>query len=200
MIKINLLPFRAARKRENIKRQITIYALSVMCLEVLMGWKFLDLNSELSSLKEEQAKINNELKKYQKTIASIQKLEKMIKERETKLAVIKGLQKGKTGPVHLLEEIALAIPKDKLWLKSLSESKGNLSLTGTAMDNETVALFMTQLEQSKYISSVDLQSTRMRSLAQYKLRVSDFVLACKTYAFQEKKAAPKKGRRGKGGR
>jgi type IV pilus assembly protein PilN len=37
MIRINLLPFRAARKKENIRRQLSIYVLSVVCLLLLMG-------------------------------------------------------------------------------------------------------------------------------------------------------------------
>ena len=87
--------------------------------------------------------------------------------------------------------------KTAQWLNSLRETAGKLTLVGTAMDNETVALFMTNLERSEYITAVDLQSTVMRSLPNYKLRVSDFTLECKTYAFVEKAPTPtkKKGRR-----
>ncbi|MFH1491046.1 MAG: PilN domain-containing protein, partial [Pseudomonadota bacterium] len=112
--------------------------------------------------------------------------------------VIKELEKNKTGPVHLLEEISKAVPKDKLWLNNLSESKGNLTLTGTAMDNETVALFMTRLEKSDFIQTVDLESVKVKALPQYRLRVSDFVLKCRTYAYKPPPPPPKpKGRRGK---
>ena len=110
---------------------------------------------------------------------------------KAKLGVIKALESNKAGPVHLLDEITVAVPKDKLWLSSFKESKGSLTLTGTAMDNETVALFMVNLKKSEYISTVNLESTRLRALPQYKLRVSDFVLNCKTYAFKNK--AKKKG-------
>ena len=57
MIRINLLPFRAARKKENIKRQISIYVLTVILLLVGMGYTFLDLNSELSKLKDDENKV-----------------------------------------------------------------------------------------------------------------------------------------------
>jgi Tfp pilus assembly protein PilN len=72
----------------------------------------------------------------------------------------------------------------------MKEARGNLTLTGTAMDNETVALFMTNLEKSDYISGVDLQSAKLRIIPDYKLNVADFVLECKTYAFKEKAAPP----------
>ena len=190
MIRINLLPFRAARKKENIRRQLMVYGLSVLLLFCIMGYTFFYLTSTLSGLKEDQKRIEDELKTYEKTIKSIAELEKKVKEIRAKLEVIRELEKNKTGPVHLLDEIAMAVPKEKLWLSSMKENKGNLTLTGTAMDNETVALFMTNLEKSEYISTVDLQSAKLRTIPEYKLNVADFVLEAKTYAFKEKVAPP----------
>lgn len=191
MIKINLLPFRAAKKRENIKRQVTVYGLVVVLLLAAMGFFFFQLGSELAQLQDQQRKLKQELDGYQKTLARIAELEKKSKEIKTKLDVIKDLENKKTGPILLLDEIAMAVPKDKLWLTSLSETGGVLKLTGTAMDNETVALFMTNLEKAPHITSVELQSARLQNLPQYRLNVADFTLECKTYAFKEKpKAAP----------
>jgi type IV pilus assembly protein PilN len=185
MIRINLLPFRAARKKENIRRQVTIYVLCTVFAVLVMAYYAIQLNIELNRLIDEEQRLQVELKGYEATIRKINELEKKIKEIKTKLAVIKELEKNKTGPVHLLDEIAMAVPKEKLWLTSLKESAGTLKLTGTAMDNETVALFMTNLEKSDYIGAVELQSARLRYLPAYKLRVSDFVLDCKTYAYKQ---------------
>ncbi|MDY7034950.1 MAG: PilN domain-containing protein [Thermodesulfobacteriota bacterium] len=195
MIKINLLPFRAARKRENVKRQITISVLLVSAILLAMLYVYIQLASTLSNLKTEEKKIKTELATYKKTINRINFLEKRIKSLKTKLAVIKNLQKGKTGPVHLLDEVAMAVPRNKLWLTSLNESKGSLTLTGTAKDNDTVALFMTNLEKSAYIKSVDLQSAKLKPMPAHKLKASNFVLKCRTYAFKTKKPRAKKGRR-----
>jgi type IV pilus assembly protein PilN len=195
MIRINLLPFRAARKKENIRRQISIYVLSVAFLFIVMIYFFLQLNSTLNGLRAEEQKLQAELKTYEATIKRIAELEKKIKEIRAKLDVIKELERNKTGPVRLLDEIATAVPKDKLWLTSLKESGGMLTLTGTAMDNETVALFMTNLEQSEHVSTVDLQSSRLRNLPEHRLNVSDFVLECRTYSFKEKGTEPAAGKR-----
>ena len=185
MIRINLLPFRAARKKENIRKQLTIFALSVVFVLVVMAYYYMKLSTTLSDRKKEEQQIKVELAAYKKTIERINSLEKQIAEIRKKLDVIKDLEKKKTGPVLLLDQIAMAVPKEKLWLTSLDEKQGKLTLNGTAMDNETVAVFMTNLENSELITSVDLKSTKLRSLPKYKLNVSDFSLECTTYAYQE---------------
>lgn len=184
MIRINLLPFRAARKRENIRRQVSISGLLFLLFLLLLGVWFIHLNSNLSTLKGKESSKKTELAGYQKELNEIKKLEKDINEINTKLDVIKNLEKGKTGPVLLLSTIADAVPKDKLWLTSLSEGNGKLTLTGTAMDNETVALFMNNLEAAKdVITSVELKSAIGKEIKDYNLKVSDFSLECKTYSY-----------------
>lgn len=194
MIRINLLPFRAARKKENIRRQLTVYGLSVVFAVVVMAYIFLQLRSELNSLRNEERRLRADLASYKKTIERINTLEKKITEIRKKLDVIKDLEKKKTGPVLLLDQIATAVPKEKLWLTSLDEKGGKLTLNGTAMDNETVALFMTNLENAELITAVDLKSTKLRNIPTHKLSVADFSLECTTYAFKEKETAPSKGK------
>ena len=192
MIRINLLPFRAARKRENVKRQIIIYIASVCIALVVFAGLFFKLSGDLSGLKDEEGRLNTELASYQKELKEIKDLENKIKQINSKLDVIKELEKAKTGPVHLLSDIADSVPKGKLWLTSLSEKNGNLSLSGTAMDNETVSLFMKNLKNTEQITADPLLKSAMRKdLPQFRLTVSDFVLQCKTYAAKKEKTEKK---------
>jgi len=192
MIRINLLPFRAARKRENIRRQVSISGLMFILFIVLLVVWSISLLGTASGLKDDENSKTAELQSYQKELDDIKNLEKMIKEIKAKLDVIKELEKGKTGPVLLLSTISDAVPKEKLWLTSLTESNGTLRLTGTAMDNETVALFNKNLEAAKdIITSVELKSSVSKEIQ--KQKVKDFVFECKTSSFKvEKKATPKK--------
>jgi type IV pilus assembly protein PilN len=187
MIRINLLPFRAARKRENIKRQITVYVLSVILLLLAMAYTFMQLNSRLTEAKAQESKLNAELSQFKQTIARISELDKKIKLIETKLDVIKKLEAGKKGPVRLLDELAKAVPKNRLWLSAMTESKGTLTLRGSAKDNETVAEFMVNLEKSPVIGTVDLQSSRSTVIQD--VTVSDFTLTCTITSGEEKKPA-----------
>ncbi len=201
MIRINLLPFRAARRRENIKRQVSIYGLSVIFLLTLMGYFWLDVRGVGNALRAEKTRREADLAPYADITARLNEIRAKIEETRAKLGVIQALEKGKTGPVQLLEEISLAVPRDRLWLQSLEEKNGILTLRGTAMDHDTVALFMGNLERGAFIRSVDLNSTRLRELAEYRVSVSDFVLSCKTGAFREEPPeTPASGRKKTGGK
>jgi len=194
MIKINLFPFRAARIKENIRRQVTIYILSVIFLILASSYFYLDLNNKVKTLREEQNVKQKEMDSFKDTNTKIAALKKTIAEVEVKLKTIKRLEKGKTGPVRLLDDIAMSVPKDKLWLTTLKEQRGTLILNGTAMDNETVADFMDRLKNTGSIHSVQLVRTRQKKMSGFDLSLKDFSLNSKTYTFKEK-VLPKAGKK-----
>ncbi len=138
------------------------------------------------------------MKAYEAITKEIAQLKSETKTLKTKLEVIRNLEKQRVGPVQLLAEVARAAPLDRLWLESLSESQGVVTLQGTAMDNHTVALFMTELEKAPQIRSVDLDKTTLKFFPEHKLRAAGFVLMCRT-AFgapkPEKKQDQKKKKR-----
>ncbi len=196
MIKINLFPFRAIAAKENIRRQVTIYLLSAIFLMLAMGYYYLDFHKKITSLREKQDVKKKELDSFKDTNIKIKKLKKTIADVEIKLKTIQDLEKGKTGPVMLLDNIAMSIPRDKLWLSNLNESKGLLDLNGTAMDNETVADFMDRLKSTESVKSVVLVQTKQKKIQGFDRNLKDFALKCKTYAFKEK--APPKPKKKKG--
>jgi type IV pilus assembly protein PilN len=81
MIRINLLPFRAARKKENIRKQISIYILSVVCLVTLMGYLFIDLSREIKALEADKAAKKKELATYAETTKKIKEIKRKISEK-----------------------------------------------------------------------------------------------------------------------
>jgi len=194
MIKFNLFPFRAARIKENIRRQVTIYILSIIFLTLASSYFYLDLNGKVKSLRNKQDVKQKELDSFKDTNVKIAALKKTIADVEVKLKTIQRLEKGKTGPVRLLDDIAMSVPEDKLWLTTLKEQKGTLILNGTAMDNETVADFMNRLQNTKSINSVQLVRTRQKKIQGVDLSLKDFSLNSKTYAFKEK-TLPKAGKK-----
>lgn len=190
MIKINLFPFRAARIKENIRRQVTIYLLSTVFLLLALSYFTLDINKKVNVLRDDQDAKQRKLATFQATTAKLKQLKNTIADVELKLNTIRELEKGKTGPVKLLDDIAMSIPRDKLWLISLKENAGTLTLEGTAMDNETVADFMNRLESTESMKSVELLKTQQKEVKELKLNLKDFALNCKTYAYKEPPPPP----------
>lgn len=177
MIRINLLPFRTARRIEDARKQVSIFLLSIILLLTLMGLVWIITDSRVNRLAAERDRKQAELKTYEPTTKKIAELKQKIKAIEAKLDVIRKLEQAKSGPVQLLDEIAQAVPKDRLWLNALAEKGGTVSLSGTALNNDTVAEFMTNLEGMTKIAVVDLQSARLKPSAN--LDLSDFSLVCR---------------------
>jgi len=196
MIKINLLPFRATRIKEKIKLHVFIYIGFSSILILAMTWFYIDYTTKLKDLRKRQDKLEGELAAYKDITAKIRVLEQTKKEVDGKLKKIKELEKVKSGPVKLLDDIAVSVPKDRLWLTAVKENKGTLVLEGTAMDNETVADFMNRLKGTESVKSVELVRTKQKKITELNLNLKDFALTCKTYAYKE---PPPKVKKKKGG-
>jgi type IV pilus assembly protein PilN len=79
MIRINLLPFRAARKKENIRRQVSIFILSlILVLLGLFGFNHY-LGSQIDDLNDEIKIANTELNKYNEINKEIPKSKRHLK-------------------------------------------------------------------------------------------------------------------------
>jgi len=187
MIRINLLPFRAAKRLENIRMQISVYVLSVILLVVVFGFSLMGLNREIGNLQAKNTHLKKELDTFSEMLKKMDELKKKRKDLQAKLDVIRGLEAQKAGPVQLFDEIAMAVPKGKLFLKALNESKDRVNMSGVARDYDTVAKFMTNLEKTNTIKTVTLGTTNQAE--QTGQTISNFNLICTKESGEEK---PKK--------
>lgn len=78
---------------------------------------------------------------------------------------------------YIFDELSERIP-EKVWIESLDKSGRNLKMTGVALDNETIANFMTQLERSRYFGGIELEVTEQVDRGGLKLK--KFSLRCST--------------------
>lgn len=176
MIRINLLPYREAAKKENIKRQITIIAGSFLIFLLILVYLQISLSSSISTLEANIKEKDEKLVILTKTLGDIEGLKRAIKELEQKLAVIKGLEADRFFPVRMLAELAQLVPQKDIWLEKISETGPDLRIEGVARDNTVVARFMKSLELSSFVSSVSLISTKQKEVSGVKLQ--QFTLSC----------------------
>ena len=78
-------------------------------------------------------------------------MKKQKEELERKTAIINKLRAESSLTVRLLDDVARNVDNKRLWLDSLSQQGPTLSLTGVALDNETVAQFMDKLKSSEFV-------------------------------------------------
>ena len=102
-------------------------------------------------------------------VARVDEVEKINDELRRKLSVIGGLQASKTGPVHMLDELSAASP-EKLYLTTLEEENGRLSLEGQAASNEVISQFLINLEKSDWFDDVYLISIDQQSVGEFNLK------------------------------
>ena len=158
MIRINLLPIKQLAAEVTRRREITIGAVVLGIALLALGVMHLLQSFQLSGLDTELTQLRDDLQALNTKIKAMGDLQNKIKEARGKNKIIDDLKKKKSGPVLVMENLAQATPAT-LWLTDLKESGGSLALSGLAVDNKTVADFISGLEASKHFKSVELIET-----------------------------------------
>ena len=195
MIRINLLPFRAARKKENIRRQVSIFMLSlIFVVIVLFAGNYL-LGLQVSSLKEDIKKSDAELKKYNEINEEIARIKKTLENLQKKMNVIITLETNRHAPVRLLDAMTQVVPIPKrLWFTRIEEKDSTVKLDGIAMDEEEVAELMRHLQSCGLFSSVNLKTLKHKLMEDRKLKYFQILCNKLPAAPAAKKTATKKAK------
>ena len=163
MIRINLLSDREAIRKETTRQQVSIFILSICLVLVILGGIQFYQYRQKKDLEQRIQYVQEELKELQKKVGEVEKYKEAKQELETKLQIIERLQKGKMLVVQLLDGIGETIP-EKMWLQDLAFKGNKLSMEGYAVDNETIAGFMKQLQGTKSFQNVELVLTEKKEV------------------------------------
>lgn len=175
MIKINLLLARKEKRTVGIKKELMILVASVVFLFVVLGvfhWKIYQNREETLAL---IAKTKNEITHFKSLTTEVNRAKEDQRILQEKLNVINTLRKEKASPARILDEISVQKP-DKVQLESLKKDGAKLGIEGVALDDETVANFMTNLRRSKLFRNVDLIVSEQSEQSRIKLK--KFTLSC----------------------
>lgn len=170
MIHINLLPTKAAQKKETVIHQLVGGALVILFV----------LGLSYAANRKVQTKIDNEQQLINELNAQIKQLDTVIKQVENfknkkrdlnrKIDTIKKLNDQRSGPVKMLEDFTYVVPR-RAWITTFRESGKQLTLEGVALDGPTVSDFVDNLRASKFFHSVQLiQVTQREAGAQKEFR------------------------------
>jgi type IV pilus assembly protein PilN len=171
MIRINLLPWRSARRAGQRKYLATLAAmvgalgLAVVVLVhgVIAGYISVQ-NDRNEFLKKENARLDKE-------IDEIKKLKTEIAALLARKQVIERLQTDRAQAVYLLQELVQQVP-DGIYLKSIRQTGLRVALNGYAQSNARVSTLMRNLSASPYLQNPDLVEIKAVTLSNK--RVSEF--------------------------
>ena len=194
MIRINLLPIGRRPVEEKIRKEITVFFLLIFFSVSVMVYFHIDHTRTIKQITAEKKTVDSEIRRYQDRQRQLQELQEKHKMLEQKLGVIEQLRKNRDLQVRVLDQLAIIVPTDQLWIKTLSQKGNTLTLTGVARGNEVIAQFMEALAKSPYIDAngVVLKQSRQVKIQGYKLK--NFNLSAKVIIpAPAKEAPPKKG-------
>jgi type IV pilus assembly protein PilN len=148
MLRINLLPIKAARKHDTAKHEIFLFGGGLLL--ILVGL-FAHDSYKTDKIEDRQSKINRvrkEIAQLKQDVVRVEEFKKKTSTLESKIEVIRSLQSKRIGPSRMLDEIATILTEqEKVWLTRLAESKGALTIEGGAMEHEDISSFQLALER-----------------------------------------------------
>lgn len=158
MIRINLLPVKEAQRAVGRRQRLSVALLSGAVAILVMVVPYVLQERRLARVQTEIDQLTAEIAKFDEQTREVRDLDKKRGELTAKLKIIEQLKQKRVGPVRILDDLSKAAP-DKLWLVDFTDANGSATMTGMALDNQTIATFMRQLQTSKYFFDVDLVET-----------------------------------------
>lgn len=208
MIRINLHPVRQIKKVQAGKRQLFFLALVIVGELAIMAFLYSWKSGIVEERRQEAKGLNLRISQLKKEVGDFDQLKK---QRERLLAqrnVINKLQKGRTGPVWMMQELSDILTPGKgptvdqqsyeellrrdptagynprwnphrLWIQSFTERGKKVRIRGRAKDYDDVAEFNKRVHLSTYFSKDRLIRNSQTRDGKLKLKVVNFDLRCR---------------------
>ncbi|MET4675608.1 PilN domain-containing protein [Luteibacter sp. ME-Dv--P-043b] len=158
MARINLLPWRAERRKQREREFYIQLGLAFgAALVVLIGWS-LWMDARIDNQNERNSYLTSEIKQLDDRIEKIKDLEKVRADLLQRKQIIEELQANRSQMVHLFDELVKTIPASAR-LSGMKQSGDSMSLDGVAQSNSSVAEYMRNVEASPWMGHADLRKT-----------------------------------------
>jgi type IV pilus assembly protein PilN len=155
MATINLLPWRAERRKQRQKEFLVLIGMTAG-LAVLIAIGGIQYFSGLIDNQNARNRfLQNEITALDAKITEIQDLERQRAALLARKEVIEQLQANRSQMVHLFSELVKTLP-DGVRLVSIKQAGDLLTLDGVAQSNARVSSYMRSLEQSGWMTNPDL--------------------------------------------
>jgi len=176
MAKINLLPWRDARKKEQQRQFASIAIGSVICMALIIVYAHIHFAGLISAQEDRNAFLQNVIDTVDKDIVAIRSLEDDKQNLLARMNIIQQLQSSRPEIVHLFDETAKVLPSG-VYLTKVNRTGTAVKVEGVAESNANVSTFMKNLDGSEWLLGprldvIDSSKKQYPGLSWFNLRVS----------------------------
>jgi len=173
MIRINLLPHRAEKRKAQQIQFIAFSVISIILGAVIVGFVHVAIMAQIDNQERRNAYLSKEIVVLDKQIDEIKKLREQTKSLLARKTVVENLQSTRADVVHLLDQVLRILP-DGVYLKSLRQSGNKISVIGYAQSNARVSTLMRSIQDSPWLDTPTL--IEIHATAVGAARLSEFSL------------------------
>ncbi len=173
MMRINLLPHRAEKRRAKQIQFIALSIISVVLAAALVGSVQVAIDAKIAYQERRNAYLKQETALLDKQIEEIKKLREQTQALLARKNVVEGLQSTRSDAVHLLDQMLRILP-DGVYIKTLKQTDDKINMTGYAQSNSRISTLMRAIEDSPWLESPML--VEIHAVTTAGSRVGEFVL------------------------
>ena len=178
MMRINLLPHRAEKRRARQTQFIAFSVISVALGAMLVGFVQAAISSQISYQERRNAYLKAETAILDKQIEEIKKLREQTQALLVRKNVVESLQSTRSDVVHLMDQMLRILP-DGVSLKSLKQTGNKINLVGISQSNARISTLMRAVEDSPWLDTptlIEIHATTAALGGKGSSRVSEFTL------------------------
>ncbi len=179
--RLNLLPWREMRRREQDRQLLTISIGAWLLMAVIVFYAHVHVSALIETQNKRNEFLSQEIAKVEEQIKEIAELKKRRADLLARMNVIQQLQADRTRVVRVFDELVQRLPEG-VYFSSLKQSGPTLALTGVAQSNARVSALMRNLASSTWFSDPELEVINVRQRGSD--RVSEFSVKVKNVAKQ----------------
>ncbi|MBI1174218.1 MAG: fimbrial protein [Sideroxydans sp.] len=173
MMRINLLPHRAEKRRARQIQFVSLCVISIVLAALVVGVVHAAISARIDYQQRRNQYLKTETAKLDRQIAEIKKLREQTRALLARKEVVENLQSTRSDVVHLLDQMLRILP-DGVYLNSLKQNGNRINLVGYAQSNARISTLMRAIEDSPWLDSPTL--VEIHATSANGVRVSQFTL------------------------
>ena len=175
MIRINLLPHRELRRKQQQTQFFTALVFVAVLGALIAGGIYYILDEEHDNQVNRNKYLTAEIAKVDKEIEEINRLKEQTASLLARKQVVETLQGNRADTVHLLDQLVRQLP-DGMYLRSVKQQGAKVAITGVTQSQARVSTLMRNLESSQKLASPALVEIRSTAAGANAARANDFTM------------------------